>query len=83
MLERTVLLDSCSKTYAMTGWRCGFAAVPEALVDPLERFFVNATSCVPPFVQRGRSRRWRGPQDAVHEMVAEFARAPRPPRRRA
>ena len=28
MLERTVLLDSCSKTYAMTGWRCGFAACP-------------------------------------------------------
>ena len=28
MLERTILLDGLSKTYAMTGWRCGFAAVP-------------------------------------------------------
>ena len=51
MLERTVVLDGLSKTFAMTGWRCGFASVPDALVDPLVRFFVNSTSCVPPFVQ--------------------------------
>ena len=51
LLERTVLLDGLSKTYSMTGWRCGFAAVPAPLVDPLVRFFVNSTSCVPPFVQ--------------------------------
>ena len=56
MLERTVLLDGFSKTYAMTGWRCGYAAVPEALVEPLTRFFVNSTSCVPPFVQLRRRR---------------------------
>ena len=37
MLERTVLLDGLSKTYSMTGWRCGYAAVPEPLVDPLTR----------------------------------------------
>ncbi|MFN8215311.1 MAG: aminotransferase class I/II-fold pyridoxal phosphate-dependent enzyme [Solirubrobacterales bacterium] len=48
MLERTVLLDGFSKTYAMTGWRCGYAAVPASLVEPLTRFFVNSTSCVPP-----------------------------------
>ena len=56
----------------MTGWRCGFACVPEALVDPLERFFVNATSCVPPFVQRGAIAALEGPQDAVAAMVAEL-----------
>ena len=50
MFERTILLDGCSKTFAMTGWRCGFAAVPEPLVDPLVRFFTNSPSCVPPFV---------------------------------
>jgi aspartate/methionine/tyrosine aminotransferase len=72
LLDRTVLLDSLSKTYAMTGWRCGFACVPEALVDPIERFFVNATSCVPPFVQRGAIAALEGPQDAVHAMVAEL-----------
>ena len=72
MLERTVLLDSCSKTFAMTGWRCGFAAVPEALVDPLTRFFVNTTSCVPPFVQQAALAALTGPMDSVEEMVAEF-----------
>jgi aspartate/methionine/tyrosine aminotransferase len=73
MLERTVLLDSCSKTYAMTGWRCGYAAVPEALRDPLERFFVNAFSCVPPFVQLAAVAALTGPDDFVTGMVAEFA----------
>ena len=65
MLERTVLLDGFSKTFAMTGWRCGFAAVPEALVEPLTRFFVNSTSCVPPFVQHAGVAALAGPQDAV------------------
>lgn len=37
MLERTVLLDGLSKTYSMTGWPCGYATVPEPLVEPLTR----------------------------------------------
>jgi aspartate/methionine/tyrosine aminotransferase len=73
MLERTILLDGLSKTYAMTGWRCGYAAVPEELVDPLTRFFINSTSCVPPFVQLAGVEALTGPQDAVAAMVAEFA----------
>ncbi len=72
MLERTILLDGLSKTYAMTGWRCGFAAVPEPLVDPLVRFFVNSTSCVPPFVQLAGVEALTGPQDSVDDMVDEF-----------
>jgi aspartate aminotransferase len=74
MLERTVLLDGLSKTFAMTGWRCGFAAVPEALLDPLERFFINSTSCVPAFVQRGGIAALHGPMDGPRAMVAEFRR---------
>lgn len=74
MLERTVLLDGLSKTYSMTGWRCGFAAVPDRLLDPLERFFVNSTSCVPPFVQRAGIAALTGPQDEAEAMVAEFGR---------
>src|SRR5581483_2205050 len=73
MLERTILLDGLSKTYAMTGWRCGFAAVPDALVDPIVRFFVNSTSCVPPFVQLAGVAALRGPDDDVRAMLAEFA----------
>ena len=72
LLERTILLDGLSKTYAMTGWRCGFAAVPEPLVDPLVRFFVNSTSCVPPFVQFAGVAALSGPQDEPRAMVEEF-----------
>jgi aspartate aminotransferase len=72
MLERTIVLDSFSKTYAMTGWRCGYAAVPAALAEPLTRFVVNSTSCVPPFVQRAGIAALTGPQDPVAAMVAEF-----------
>ena len=74
MLERTILLDGFSKTFAMTGWRLGYAAVPDELVDPLTRLIVNSTSCVPPFVQLAGVAALEGPQDAVDEMVAEFRR---------
>ena len=72
MLERTVLLDGLSKTYSMTGWRCGYAAVPEPLVDPLTRFITNSVSCVPGFVQAAGVAALTGPQDCVTAMVQEF-----------
>jgi aspartate/methionine/tyrosine aminotransferase len=72
LLERTILLDGFSKTFAMTGWRCGYAAVPEPLVDPIVRFFVNSTSCVPPFVQLAGIAALEGPMDDVDAMMAEF-----------
>jgi aspartate/methionine/tyrosine aminotransferase len=74
MLERTIVLDGFSKTFAMTGWRMGYAAVPEELVDPLVRLIVNSTSCVPPFAQLAGVAALEGPQDAVTAMVAEFRR---------
>jgi aspartate aminotransferase len=70
--ERAIVLDSVSKAYAMTGWRCGFAAVPEPLVEPLVRFFVNSTSCVPPFVQAAAVAALEGPQDSVERMREQF-----------
>jgi aspartate aminotransferase len=72
MLERCVLLDGLSKTYAMTGWRCGYAAVPKPLVEPLTRLIVNSVSCVPAFVQAAGIAALTGPQSSVAEMVAEF-----------
>lgn len=72
MLDRTVVLDGLSKTYAMTGWRCGYASVPETLVEPLTRFFVNSTSCVPPFIQHAGIAALQGPQDDVASMLDEF-----------
>jgi len=74
MLDRTILLDGFSKTFSMTGWRLGYAAVPADLVDPLTRLIVNSTSCVPPFVQLAGVAALEGPQDTVTEMVAEFRR---------
>lgn len=74
MLDRTILLDGFSKTFSMTGWRLGYAAVPHDLVEPLTRLIVNSTSCVPPFVQLAGVAALEGPQDAVREMVAEFRR---------
>jgi aspartate aminotransferase len=72
LLERTVLVDGCSKTFAMTGWRCGFAAVPEPLIEPLTLLFVNSTSCVAPFVQRGAVAALTGSSEPVEAMVDEF-----------
>jgi aspartate/methionine/tyrosine aminotransferase len=74
MLDRTIVLDGFSKTFAMTGWRMGYAAVPAELVDPLVRLIVNSTSCVPPFAQLAGVAALEGPQDAVTSMVAEFRR---------
>jgi aspartate/methionine/tyrosine aminotransferase len=74
LAERTVVLDSFSKTYSMTGWRVGYAAVPNGLVDPLTRFLVNSTSCVPPFAQLAGVAALTGPQDQPDAMVAEFRR---------
>ena len=74
MAERTLLLDGLSKTFAMTGWRCGFAAVPEPLVEPLVRFFVNSTSCVPPFVQHAGIAALRGSFEEPRLMLEEFRR---------
>src|SRR6201989_3160507 len=57
---------------AIPAGRAGYAAVPETLVEPLTRFLVNATSCVPPFVQRAGVAALTGPQDGVAAMLAEF-----------
>jgi aspartate/methionine/tyrosine aminotransferase len=74
MLERTVLLDGFSKIYSMTGWRLGYAALPERLVDPIVRFIVNSTSCVPPFAQLAGVAALTGPQDEPLRMVEELRR---------
>ncbi|MEE9202311.1 MAG: pyridoxal phosphate-dependent aminotransferase [Dehalococcoidia bacterium] len=72
MLDRTVLLDGFSKTYAMTGWRLGYAVMPPHLVEPVVRLIVNSVSCTPAFTQRAGIEALTGPQDAVATMVAEF-----------
>jgi aspartate/methionine/tyrosine aminotransferase len=72
MTERTILLDGFSKTFAMTGWRLGFAAVPPALVPAFSRLIINSVSCTSAFSQIAAVEALTGPQDAVDAMVAEF-----------
>lgn len=73
MAERTVILDGFSKTYAMTGWRLGYAVVPHWLAPHFGRLIINTISCAPTFVQHGAVAALRGPQDEVDAMVAELA----------
>jgi aspartate/methionine/tyrosine aminotransferase len=72
MAERTILLDGWSKTFAMTGWRLGFAVLPEPLVEPVTRLIVNSVSCTAAFSQLAAKAALDGPWDAVEQMVAEF-----------
>ena len=81
MADRTIVLDGFSKTYAMTGWRLGYAIVPRALATAYGQLIINTISCAATFVQLGAVEALRGPQDAVHAMVAEFQAAARPRRR--
>jgi aspartate/methionine/tyrosine aminotransferase len=72
MRDRLIMLDGWSKTYAMTGWRLGYAVWPEALVDPVTRLCINDHSCVNAATQQAGIAALTGPQDAVHGMVAAF-----------
>jgi aspartate aminotransferase len=74
LLERTILLDGFSKTFAMTGWRLGYAAVPGPLVEPITRLLINSVSCTPPAVQLAGVAALTGPRDEVNAMLAEFRR---------
>ncbi len=74
MLEKTILLDGFSKTYAMTGWRMGYGVVPLWLVDAINKLTVNSNSCTASFTQRAGLAALDGPQDNVDRMVAEFRR---------
>jgi len=74
MMERTVIVDGFSKTYAMTGWRLGYGIMPEEMVRPLVRLQSNSVSCATAFVQKAGVEALRGDQGPVEEMVAEFRR---------
>jgi aspartate aminotransferase len=74
MLEKTIILDGFSKTYAMTGWRMGYGVMPAWLVDPVNKLMVNSNSCTASFTQRAGIAALNGPQDAVTTMVEEFRR---------
>ncbi len=72
MKERTILLEGHSKTYAMTGWRLGYGIAPTELADKITQLTINSNSCTATFTQFAGIEALTGPQDFVHEMVAEF-----------
>lgn len=74
MLEKTIILDGFSKTYAMTGWRMGYGVMPEWMVDAVNKLMVNSTSGTATFTQHAGIAALQGPEDDIRKMVAEFQR---------
>jgi aspartate aminotransferase len=70
--DRLILLNGWSKTYAMTGWRLGYAVWPGKLYDYARKLAVNLHSCVNASAQYAGLAALTGPQDEVVQMVAEF-----------
>ena len=72
--DRLIILNGWSKTYAMTGWRLGYAVWPEHMVDAADRLAVNIHSCVNATAQEAAFAAITGPQDCVAEMKTAFQR---------
>jgi len=74
--ERTILVNSLSKTYAMTGWRVGYLAAPKQVIDNALKAGQNSITCVAPFVQKAATFALsdESMQTAAAEMRAAYAR---------
>ncbi len=72
MVERTIILDGMSKTYAMTGWRIGYGVMQETLAGHVARLATNCNSCTSAFTQIAAGAALTGPQTDSENMVAEF-----------
>jgi aspartate aminotransferase len=72
VLERTIILDGFSKTYAMTGWRMGYGVMPEPLAAQIAKLMTNSNSCTSSFTQMAGVEAITGPQDESYKMVAAF-----------
>ena len=84
MMERTILLDGFSKTYAMTGWRLGYGLFPAPLIPHISRLIINSVSCTSTFSQKRRRRRDDRPdRRGRRRWSPEFAPPPRTDHRRA
>jgi aspartate aminotransferase len=71
--KQTVLVaGSLSKTYAMTGWRVGFALAPPPLITAMNKLQSHSTSNPTSIAQKAAVEAMRGPQDSVQAMLAEY-----------
>jgi aspartate/methionine/tyrosine aminotransferase len=73
MMERTILLDGFSKTFAMTGWRLGYGIFPGEMIPHIGRLIVNSVSCTSAFSQRAAIEALTGPRDEINHMLEAFA----------
>ena len=70
--DHLVVLGSLSKTYAMTGWRAGFALGPKPVIAAMSKLQSQSTSSTASFVQKAGIAALRGPQECVAEMRADY-----------
>ncbi len=72
MKERTLVIDSLSKTYAMTGWRIGYAAGPENVIRNMVKLQENVSACAATPCQVAAIEALEGPQDHLKYMVEQY-----------
>src|ERR1700674_1315603 len=72
MAERTVIIDGFSKSFAMTGWRLGYAVAPVEVIDAMDLLVLNTFTCAAEFTQVAAIEALRDSTDAVEAMVAEY-----------
>jgi aspartate aminotransferase len=74
--ERTLLVNSLSKSYAMTGWRVGYLAAPAPVIANALKASQNSITCLAPFVQKAAAFALRDPavQEATAQMRSAYAR---------
>jgi len=70
--EQTILIDGCSKTWAMTGWRLGFGVMPAYIAEAAAALILNTVSCTATFVQDAAIQALQGPDEPVQAMCTEF-----------
>jgi aspartate aminotransferase len=73
MPERTCIIDGFSKSFAMTGWRLGYAVAPPHIVEQLELLVINTYTCVAEFTQYAAIEALRDTTGATPRMVQQFA----------
>jgi aspartate/methionine/tyrosine aminotransferase len=72
MAERTIIIDGFSKSFAMTGWRLGYAVAPERVIDAMDLLVLNTFTCAAEFTQVAAIEALRDSTDAVDAMVREY-----------
>jgi aspartate aminotransferase len=72
MAERTVIIDGFSKSFAMTGWRLGYAVAPKHVVDAMDLLVLNTFTCTAEFTQVAAIEALRDSTNAVEAMVEEY-----------